>query len=42
VIDAASFAHATTDPGCLDTLGAPLTNDSIALDAYAVARVTSS
>jgi hypothetical protein len=42
VIDAASFAHATTDPDCLDTLRAPLTNDSIALDAYAVARVTAS
>jgi hypothetical protein len=39
VIDAASFTHAAVDPDWLDALRTPLTNNSIALDAYAVARV---
>jgi hypothetical protein len=38
-IDAASFTRATTDPDWLDVLRTPLTNNSIALDAYGVARV---
>jgi hypothetical protein len=38
-IDAASFTRATTDPDWLDVLRTPLTNNSITLDAYGVARV---
>ena len=39
VIDAENFARATTDPDCVDALTQPVPNNSIALDAYAVARL---
>jgi D-apionolactonase len=39
VMDAASFARVTTDPGALDALRQTLVGDRVVLDAYAVARI---
>jgi hypothetical protein len=39
VLDANAFERATRDPAALDALAAPLTGDTLTLDAYAVAKV---